>query len=105
MDLRSVGIERQTDVEQGRLLLEADLDRVDRRLRCLLRLGRDRGDRLALVADLAVGEQRLVARDSEPFEMAVHVPRNVGGGDDRVHALQRLGLRRVELRDRGAMVR
>ena len=83
--------------KSARLLLERDLDRLDRGLRGLLGLGRDRCDRLALVANLAVREQRLVAGNAEPLEVPVDVLRHVGGGDDRVHALHRLGLRRVEL--------
>ena len=54
-----------------------DLDRVDRGARRLLRLGGDGGDRLAEVADVALGEQRLVGRDAEALEMAVDVLRDV----------------------------
>ena len=79
VDLRRVGVERLADVEERRPLLVGDLDRLDGGLRGLLRLGRDRGDRLALVADLAVGEQRLVAGNAEPLEVAVDVLRDVGG--------------------------
>src|SRR5205085_4331365 len=60
---------------------------------------------LALVPNLAVGEQRLVARNAETFEVPVDVPRHVGLRDDRVHALQRPGLRSVEPRDRRVVVR
>ena len=61
--------------------------------------GGDCCDRLALVADFAVCEQRLVAGNAEAFEMPVDIPRHIGAGDDRMDALQRFRLRRVELRD------
>ena len=96
VDLRRVRVERLADVEERRPLLVVDLDRVDRRLARPPRLGGDDGDRLALVAHLALGEQRLVGRDAERLEVAVDVLRDVRVRDDRVDARHRLGLAGVE---------
>ena len=65
---------------------------------CLEVLGRDRGDRLALVAHLALGEQRLVGRDAERLEVAVDVLGHVLVGDDRAHAGHRARPRLVSRR-------
>jgi hypothetical protein len=105
MDLRSLRVERQPHVEQRLALLELNLDRLDRGLRGLLRLGGDDGDRLALVADVVLREQRLVGGDAETFEVAVDVLGHVGVRDHGVHALHRLRLRGVEPRDGGMVVR
>jgi hypothetical protein len=51
--LRDVRVEGGADVEERRPLLVGDLDRIDRSEGCILRLGCDDRDRLALVADLA----------------------------------------------------
>ena len=72
--------------KSARALLELDLDRLDRRLRGLLVLGGDDGDRLALVAHVVLGQQRLVAGDAERLEVPVDVPRDVLLGDDGVDA-------------------
>ena len=105
VDLRRIRVEPRSDVEESRPLLEVDLDRFGGGARRLLRLRGDGGDRLTLVADVTLGEQRLVGGDAESLEMAVHVLRHVGGGDDGVYAGHRLGLRRVEARDHGVVVR
>ncbi len=73
--------------------------------RGLLGVGGDRGDRLAPVPHLALGEQRLVGRHAETLEMAVDVLGNVDMGDHRADALHRFGLGRVEPRDHGMVVR
>ena len=57
--------------------LVGDVDRGDGLHRLRLALGGDDGDRLALVAHLAVGQQRLVGRDAERRDVAVHVERHV----------------------------
>ena len=91
--------------KSGLALLVADLDRLDRRVGRGFRLRRHGRDRLAEVAHLVVGEQRLVGRDAEALEMAVDVLRDVRVRDDRAHALHRLGLARVERADRRVVVR
>ncbi len=98
VDLRRLRVERLADVEERRALLVADLDRLDGRQRGSSESGRDGGDRLAQVANLALGEQRLVGGDAEALEVAVDVLRHVGVRDDRADALQRLGLAGVEAR-------
>ena len=105
VDLRGVGVECLADVEERGPLLEGDLDRLDGRECRGFRVGCDRRDRLALVANLAVCEQRLIGRDAEPFEVPVNVLRNVGVRDDRADARHRLGLRCIERGDDRVMVR
>ena len=75
--------------KSGWPLVEIDLDRLDGSLRGLLVLGGDERDRLALVAHLVLGEQRLVAGDAERLEVAVDEARDVLPGDDCVDALHR----------------
>src|SRR5205823_155135 len=77
VEFRRIRIAGLADVEQRLALLEVDLDRVDRGGRGLLALGGDGGDRLALVADVVLGEERLVGRDAERLEVAVDVARDV----------------------------
>ncbi len=76
-----------------------ELDGLDGQLCRRLVLRRDERDRLALVANLVLREQRLVGRDAERGEVAVLEERDVLPRDDRVDALHRLGLRRVEALD------
>ena len=105
VDLRCAGIECLPDVEERRSLLVPDLDRLERRQRGGLRLGGDRRDRLPLVPDVRLREQRLVGRDAQALQVPVDVLRNVEVRDDRMHALQLLGLARVERRDPRVMMR
>jgi hypothetical protein len=98
-------LRRGADVEDRLALLELDLDRLDRCPGGVLGLGGHHGDRLALPADVVDGEQRLVGWDAEALEVPVDVVRHVGVRDDRVHAGQRRGLRRVDRADQGAVVR
>src|SRR5439155_24424695 len=65
----------------------------------------DRGNRLALVANLVNRQQWFVRRDAERLEVPVDVLRDVLRRDDRTHARQRLCLARVELLDRGMVMR
>ena len=99
VDLRPVGVERLADVEERRPLFVFDLDQLDGLAGGVLVPRRDHGDRLPLVADVVLGEQRLVRRDTERFEVAVNVFWHVLVGDDGMDARQRLRLARVETRD------
>ena len=54
VDDRRVGIGAEADVEQRRLLGEVDVDRIDGRHGCLLVLGGDKRDGLALVAHVVL---------------------------------------------------
>ena len=99
MDDGGIGIRAEPDVEERGLLREVDLDRVDGRHCRFLVLGRDDGDRLALVADVLLCQQRLVFRDAERREVPVGEERHVLPRDHRVNAGQCLGLGRVETRD------
>ena len=103
VNLRRVLVEGATDVEQRRQLLEGEVDRVDRRHRGVLVLGRNHGDRLTLVAHLVLREQRLVRGDPECGEMPVLEQRYVLPRDHCLDAGHRLGLRNVEAGDRRAM--
>ena len=105
VDLRCVRVERLADVEERGPLLVGDLDRLDGGECNSLGVGRDGCDRLALVANLAVSEQRLVGRDAEAFEVAVDILRHVGVRHDRAHARDCLGLARVERRDDRVVMR
>ena len=99
MHLGRVRVEGLADVEERGLLGELELDRVDGGLRDDLVVGRDDRDRLSLVADVVLREQRLVGGDAERREMPVLEERHVLPGDDRVDALHRLRLRDVEALD------
>ena len=80
MDFRRVVVEGAPDVEEGLSLLEVDRDRVDGLGGPVLVLGGDQRDRLALVAHLVLGEERLVGRDPEPREVAVLEQGHIGVG-------------------------
>ena len=105
VDRRPVVVERLAHVEERRPLLELDLDRLDCLARGVVVDRRHGRDRLPLVADVVLGEQRLVGRDPERLEMAVDVLRDVGVRDDREHPWECLRLRRVEARDPCMVVR
>ncbi len=92
-------IERLADVEERGPFLVGDLDRLDGRECDGLRVGGDSCDRLALVANLAVSEQRLVGWNPEAFEVPVDVLRHIGVRHNRAYARQRLGLAGVERGD------
>ena len=92
VDDRRVRIGAQAHVEERGLLRELDLDRLDRSHRRLLVFGGDDGDRLALVADVVLREQRLVGGDAEPRQVPVLEQRHVRACDHRVDAGHRLGL-------------
>ncbi len=102
--VRCVVVERLADVEERRLLHEIEADRLHGGLRGLFVLGGDDGDRLALVADVLLGEQGLVGRDPERREVPVLEQRYVLPGD-RVDALHRVDPREVEARDVGVVDR
>ncbi len=89
VDLRGVVVQRPARVGQRRQHLVVDDDLGRRPTRCLRVVGGHERDRLALVADDAVGEHRLVG----VLEADRVLPRHVVGGEDRGHArrLQRLG--------------
>ena len=99
VDLRGVRVEGLANVEERRLLLELEADRLHRRRRGLLVLGGDERDRLALVAHVVLRQQRLVGRDAERREVAVLEQWDVLPGDHRLDALHRLGLGDVEALD------
>jgi hypothetical protein len=105
VEVVDAGVRRAADVEDRFALLEDDLDRVDAGLRGLLGLGRHGGDRLALPADVVLGEQRLVGGDAETLEVAVDVVRHALRRHHGVHARERLGLARVHAADQRAVVR
>ena len=100
VDLRRLGVEARAHVEvRGALLVarsRSPRPRPARPPRTRPRRRRSAGP----VADVVLGEQRLVGRDAEALEVAVDVLRHVAVRDDRTDALHRLRLRGVERGDR-----
>src|SRR5205823_3530242 len=83
---RRVFLDRFFDVENGRQLIVLDRDQLDRLLRYFDRVGRDGGDGLTVEIDLPVGEHNVSPDGRVPIGR-----RQVRGGYDCLHALQRFG--------------
>ena len=71
VDHGRIGIGAEADVEEGGLLGELELDRLDGRHRGRLVVGGDDRDRLPLVAHVVLREQRLVLGDAQGGQVAV----------------------------------
>ena len=99
MNLGSARFERRSDVEKGFTLVELEFDRLDCRLRCVLRVGRNDRDRLSFVTNLVLGEQWLVGGYSERLEVPVDVLGDVLVRDDAADAGQGRRLARVQSND------
>jgi hypothetical protein len=87
VDHRGTLGQRLLDVEHRRQILVLDRDRRGARVGRGLRLGHDRADRLTEVADLALGQDRLVVRgDPDQLQRRVEVVRNVLVGQHLHHS-------------------
>ena len=108
VDLRRAGLgEGGAHVDDGGQLLDLELDRLGGVAGLGQRLGDDGGDGVADVADLALGEDRVLRLLHQLAEAVGDLPAagdaadggEVGGGEDLEHAGHRRGGGGVELRD------
>ncbi len=101
---RCSGRERLVERERRRQTPVLHIDRGERAIGLLLRVGRDGRDLFADVAHHLLGERRAVGL----FAAAVDVARalgEVGGGDDGAHARHRFRFRDIKMRDLGMRMR
>jgi hypothetical protein len=104
VDDRRAVLQRLLDVEHRRQVHVVDPHGGGARERGGLGLGDDRDDRLAEVAHLVHGQDRLVVRlDLDQLQRRVQVVRDVGPGEDSHHARHRERGGRVDTREPGVV--
>jgi hypothetical protein len=101
VDQRRAGCERRRRIDDRSQLFVVDPDQARGLARDRLAVGGHRGDDLADVAHLALGERRLVLDEgAHPVALV-----EIVAGDDRAHAGQRAGRAQVIAADAGVRVR
>ena len=86
--LRRARLQRRAHVDDGRQLLDVELDRLGRVARLRQRLGDHRGDRVAHVAHLALRQHRVLRLRHRLAEAVGHLPA-AGNAADRLEVLAR----------------
>ena len=101
---RCAGRERLVERERRRQTPVLHIDRGERAIGLLLRVGRDGRDLFADVAHHVLGERRAVGLVAAAVDVA-HALGEVGGGDDGTHARHRFRSRGIKMRDLGMRMR